>query len=93
MTQFMTERDDVLAQIKDVLYDRDWIKSSEVESVKESSEFKRIFALDFSGQGRLDTIDSLERLYGIQLNDTEIKNMTKVSQLIDAVMEQLEIQD
>lgn len=93
MTQFMTERADILAQIKDVLYDRDWIKSSEVERVKESSEFKRIFALDFSGQGRLDTIDSLERLYGIQLNDSEIRKMTKVSQLIDAVMEQLEFQD
>lgn len=93
MTQFMTERDDVLAQIKDILYDRDWISPKEIERVKESTEFKRIFALDFSGQGRLDTIDSLERLYGIQLNDSEVKKMTKVSQLIDAVMEQLEIQD
>ena len=93
MTQFMTERADVLAQIKDILYDRDWISSKEIERVKESSEFKRIFALDFSGQGRLDTIGSLERLYGIQLNDSEVKKMTKVSQLIDAVMEQLEFQD
>ena len=93
MTQFMTERADVLAQVKDILYDRDWINSSEVEKVRESSLLSRIFALDFSGQGRVDTIDSLERLYGIQLNDSEVKKMTKVSQLIDAVMEQLEFQD
>ena len=93
MTQFATERGDVLAQVKDILYDRDWINSSEVEKVRESSLLSRIFALDFSGQGRLDTIDSLERLYGIQLNDAEIRKMTNVRQLIDAVMEQLEIDD
>lgn len=93
MTQFATERGDILAQIKDILYDRDWISPKEIERVKEASEFKRIFALDFSGQGRLDMIGSIERLYSIQLNDAEVKKMTKVGQLIDAVMEQLEIQD
>lgn len=92
MTQFATERQDVLDQIKDILYDRDWISSKEIERVKESSEFKRIFARDFSGYGILNTIGSIERLYGISLDDAEVKKMTKVSELIDAVMEQLEIQ-
>lgn len=93
MTQFMTERDDILVQIKDVLYDRDWINSREIERVKESTELSRVFALDFSGQGLLDTIDSLERLYGISLDDGEIKKMKKVGELVDAVMELLEVND
>ena len=93
MTQFMTERDDILVQIKDVLYERDWINSREIERVKESTELSRVFALDFSGQGLLDTIDSLERLYGISLDDGEIKKMKKVGELVDAVMELLEVND
>ena len=93
MTQFMTERADILVQIKDVLYDRDWINSREIERVKESTELSRVFALDFSGQGLLDTIDSLERLYGISLDDGEIKKMKKVGELVDAVMELLEVND
>lgn len=93
MTQFMTERGDILVHIKDVLYDRDWINSREIEKVKESTELSRVFALDFSGQGLLDTIDSLERLYGISLDDGEIKKMTKVGDLVDAVMELLEVND
>ena len=93
MTQFMTERADILVQIKDVLYDRDWINSREIERVKESTELSRVFALDFSGQGLLDTIDSLERLYGISLDDGEIKKMKKVGELVAAVMELLEVND
>ena len=93
MTQFMTEKTEVLNQIKDTLYDRDWISSREVERVKESTELSRVFALDFSGQGLLDTIESLEHLYGISLDDGEIKKMKKVGDLVDAVMELLEIND
>lgn len=93
MTQFATERGDVLAQIKDVLYDRDWISPKEIERVKETTELRKIFALDFSGYGVLNTVGSIERLYGIQLDAHAVKKMTKVSQLIDAVMEQLEFQD
>ena len=93
MTQFATERADVLAQIKDILYDRDWISPKEIERVKESSEFKRIFAHDFSGYGCLNMVGSIERLYGIQLDANAEKKMTNVRQLIDAVMEQLEIDD
>ena len=93
MTQFATERADILAHIKDVLYDQDWISTKEIEKVKESSEFKRIFAQDFSGYGRLNITGSLERLYGISLNDAAVKKMTCVRQLIDAVMEQLELDD
>ena len=93
MTQFATERADILAHVKDVLYDQDWINSQEVERVKESSEFKRIFAQDFSGYGRLTVTGSLERLYGIRLDDAKVKKMVKVGDLVDAVMAQLEIAD
>ncbi len=93
MTQFMTEKTEVLNQIKDTLYDRDWISSNEVEKVKESTELSRVFALDFSGQGLLDTIDSLERLYNISLDDDAVKKMTKVGDLVNAVMQLIEIND
>ena len=93
MTQFMTEKTEVLNQIKDTLYDRDWISSNEVEKVKESTELSRVFALDFSGQGLLDTIGSLERLYNISLDDDAVKKMTKVGDLVNAVMQLIEIND
>lgn len=89
----MTEKTEVLNQIKDTLYDRDWISSNEVEKVKESTELSRVFALDFSGQGLLDTIDSLERLYNISLDDDAVKKMTKVGDLVNAVMQLIEIND
>ena len=89
----MTEKTEILDQIKDTLYDRDWISSKEIERVKENTELSRVFALDFSGQGLLDTIESLEHLYNITLNDDAVKKMTKVGDLVNAVMQLIEIND
>lgn len=85
------ERKEVLALIKQSLYDKDWINSSEMQVIGEKTYVKEIIALDFSGHCLTDLIGLIEEVYGVNLNDEEVKTSSTFGDIVSIVVQQVEL--
>lgn len=85
------ERREIMALIKQVLYDGDWISRDQIEVIGEKTRIKEVVALDFSGHCIVDLMGVIEEIYGISLNDDEVNSSETFGDVISVVVQQVEV--
>ncbi len=85
------ERKEVLALIKQSLYDGDWVNSNELQVLGEKTFVRDIVAVDFSGQCMNDLIGCLEDVFGVSLEDDKIKSSETLGDIVSVVVQQVSL--
>lgn len=83
------ERQEILALIRNVLYDGDWISSDEIECIGEKTLTRDVVISDFSGHCMTDIIGCLEQTFGISLDDTRIKKSETFGDIVSIVFQEI----